>query len=720
MNTNMELLRTHSVFWSKLGYCYDPPRKGPDGKYILFASDFDRFTRIQADFAKAGIKIFSSILFNGWVGVDQYDYELTDQVLAAVFEKTPDILYIPRIKLNVPLEWCKANPEELFVYYDGPRDAEGIRALVETPRHDILGYNSPHGYGNTFGYQDDRPNVGGLISLQSFSSKKWLADASEALRRIIERLENGPYADRIPAYHIAYGACGETCLWGRCGHDEGDFGIANRRAFFDWAVKRHGSVETLRKAWACPDITRDHIEPPSPERRKSMPESLQTLLRDESRELLTIDYDRFMSDVNVDAMEHFGRITKELTGGKPVGYFYGYVLECDNAAYTGWLGYDRVLNSPYIDFIAAPKSYYRNGPNEPGGILGIAQSFNRKKLWMDEIDNHTHLVPGSSCKSFEDTRKVLWREFAKNLSLGSNFWWMDLGGGWYDSPGIMKEIAVMEKLAAKLRQQPRTSIAQTLLIVDEESICHTSQNGVFHRLLLQDMVREFNSTGGVVDIYRLSDLAEMDLSQYRLVVPLHTFALTSQKWDTVRARLAESATILWCYAPGAIAGGTVSLANIDKLTGFSLIERGTAQAASVLFDGLPSAEWASADNNPVLFLEIIPKENQAVIGSYSGGGAAVVAEGRSIYCAAPILKAEHLRSIMEAAGCHLYAPSGTVIYGDNRFIALFNGTDTDFELLFPSPHDVIGVVTGESYRQAESIRISMAERSMSFFIIGEG
>ena len=75
---------------------------------------------------------------------------------------------------------------------------------------------------------------------------------------------------------------------------------------------------------------------------------------------------------------------------------------------------------------------------------------------------------------------------------------------------------------------------------------------------------------------------------------------------------------------------------------------------------------------------------------------------------------------MEAAGCHLYAPSGTVIYGDNRFIALFNGTDTDFELLFPSPHDVIGVVTGESYRQAESIRISMAERSMSFFIIGEG
>ena len=38
----LQLLKENSVFWSKLGCCYDPPRKGPDGKYILFASDFDR------------------------------------------------------------------------------------------------------------------------------------------------------------------------------------------------------------------------------------------------------------------------------------------------------------------------------------------------------------------------------------------------------------------------------------------------------------------------------------------------------------------------------------------------------------------------------------------------------------------------------------------------------------------------------------------------------
>ena len=46
MNTNMELLRTHSVFWSKLGFCYDPPRLDKDGKPIVFFENFERFNKI--------------------------------------------------------------------------------------------------------------------------------------------------------------------------------------------------------------------------------------------------------------------------------------------------------------------------------------------------------------------------------------------------------------------------------------------------------------------------------------------------------------------------------------------------------------------------------------------------------------------------------------------------------------------------------------------------
>ncbi|MEI6425511.1 MAG: hypothetical protein WCP55_25085, partial [Lentisphaerota bacterium] len=116
----MKLLKENSVFWSKMGWCYDPPQLGADGKPIAFFENFERFAKFHKDFANAGIKIHTSILFSGWVGVNKYDYELTDRTLDAILKNNPDIYYIPRIKLNVPLDWGRENPEDVFVYFDGP------------------------------------------------------------------------------------------------------------------------------------------------------------------------------------------------------------------------------------------------------------------------------------------------------------------------------------------------------------------------------------------------------------------------------------------------------------------------------------------------------------------------------------------------------------------------------------------------------------------------
>lgn len=72
--------------------------------------------------------------------------------------------------------------------------------------------------------------MGGLIARQSFASKKWLADATVVLEKLIDRLERGKYGDRILGYHIAYGASGECVFWGRISERYGDYGICARRA----------------------------------------------------------------------------------------------------------------------------------------------------------------------------------------------------------------------------------------------------------------------------------------------------------------------------------------------------------------------------------------------------------------------------------------------------------------------------------------------------------
>ena len=236
------LLADAPVFWSRLGFCYDPPRAGADGKPIVFFEDFAKYRRCHDAFSAIGVNVHSSIIHSGWMGVDRYDYSLTDRTLDALLKGAPERLYIPRVKLNVPPEWCRVHPEETFVYYGGPSDPAEIAALADTPAQDWFGFESEMGYPTNggSGFVDDRPNLNGVIGLQSFSSKIWVKDACEALKRFIEHLENGPYARQILAYHVAFGCCGETTNWGswRAGGENrrGDYGISHRRDFLAWGA----------------------------------------------------------------------------------------------------------------------------------------------------------------------------------------------------------------------------------------------------------------------------------------------------------------------------------------------------------------------------------------------------------------------------------------------------------------------------------------------------
>ncbi len=725
-NDAIAFLHDHSVFWSKLGFCYDQPRMDKIGKPIVFFENFDRFSKFHRDFADAGVKIHTSILFNGWIGVDRYDYELTDRVLDAVLKGNPDIFYIPRIKLNVPLDWGKQNPEDVFVYYNGPRAKEEIRSLVGTEKHDYLGYESANGYYTAGGWNDDRPNVGGLISNQSFSSKKWLSDAGIALQRLLDHLENGPYGNQLIAYHIAYGACGETCLWGRSSGKHGDYGINNRRAFFDWGMTRYGSIDAMSSAWSMPGLDRENCEPPSPERRQHSSSALRDFLRADDR--MCIDHDLFMSDVNVNAIEHFGKLVKAHTGNKPVGCFYGYMLECFNASYSGWLGIERILNSKYVDFIAAPKSYRRCEAGESGGEIGPAQSINRRKLWMDELDNRTHIAHGVGrefpSSTMDETRTVMWREFAKNMAHGSGFWWMDLGGGWFDSPDIMQEIAKIEKTANDIRRTKGASISEILLVVDEETQYHQNMNHTFHQMLMQDYVREANLCGAPVDMYRLADLETLDMSQYRLIIFLNTFVIENRQWALIEDRIPTQATLLWNYAP-AVLGPKLSLQNAREITGFTFQERSgarlpiTPSADGLLHDtGEMNMPADSAVNFPLL--EVLCPHDETPLARYLDGGIAVASRvntgRRHIYSAMPLMKAEHVRKIAETSGCHMYAPLNCTVYADSRFIAVFPKVTIDDELRLKEPSRMIEVISGTRTETNEKIPLTMQPKSAGFYI----
>ena len=537
IHETVNFLRSNPVFWSRLGFCYDPPLCDENGNIIVFDNNFENYTKTHDAFSLAGVKVHTCILHSGWVGVDKYDYSVCDRVLSSLFASGKTEYFIPRIKLNPPIDWCKESPTELLVYENGPRDIEGIKALIDTEKQDWLGYDSEKGYYNAKGWQDTRPNVGGVISLQSFSSQKWLKDAGETLSRLIEHIESSPYAEKIIAYHIAFGACGESMLWGRQWGKFGDYGISNQKHFLDWGIKKYGGKEQLYKAWG--EEAKKEIIPPS-----HLRENAEKLYKDDISDCHSIDYDLYMGEVTTNAIMHFADIVHSKTN-KPFGTFYGYILHMPRAAYTGHLSFKRLLDSGKIDFFAAPKSYRRSAPGEPGGEMAPTVSVNATSLWLDECDNRTHLSSdtiGGVAANAEETYAVQLREFCKNISHNSGLWYMDLGGNWYNDSGIMKNIEKIVTANNKLRKMPHESVAEIAIIVDENAVLKGHPN---HVLKTEEFIRELQLCGAHIDIIFSHDVGSLNLKNIKLAVLLTPYYITDSETAYLKKQISEKGKLLF-------------------------------------------------------------------------------------------------------------------------------------------------------------------------------
>lgn len=707
-------LKNNPVFWSRLGFGYDPPIKNEQGKPLVFTEDLERYAKTHRMFSHAGVNIQTCILHLGWMGIDEFDYSLTDRTVEAIFKDNPDTYYIPRIKLNVPIDWCKEHPEELLVYWEGPREKEAIRALVGTEKQDYLGYEAPNGYYQAGDYVDTRPNVGGVIARQSFSSKIWLQDAGIALEKLIDRLEKGKYGNRILGYHIAFGASGESVLWGRMNNHYGDYGISHTRHFMDWGLAKYGSKEALQKAWGKERFANGSLLLPSPEERYYRKENLSAFFRADTLGTLASDMDEFLSKSCADAIEYFAKIVRKAAPEKLTGAFYGYYVHTDNPNYAGHLALEQLLNSENVDFFAAPKSYYRCGPGQPGGELTAVQSINLKKIWLDETDSRTHLafadMPENKissskgkqrfdaaidsldwlCRDMDDSRCVLWREFCKNIAHGSGFWWMDLGGGWYDDAGLMEEVRKMTALNEHLQNKPYESLADILVVTDEDCIGKMSISKHQREGFMEDPLMELSLSGGIADHYRLKDLHLLNLNRYKMVIFAYTFEVSAETRAYLQKHLPKDTLLVFHHAAGIGMDGTISTENIRDFTGFSMEEN-----------------IASGD-----YVGVKVQDSQAQI-LFEG----VWQKGNRVAITAPYPKANIYRHLATLAGCHLWSEGGITLWADTRVMGVFTLARLEGQLRLPKTGTYREAVSGQVFENVSEICLDTLNTNAAVFVL---
>ena len=663
----LELLKNEFIFYSQ--WC---PVQSQCSPYSRVRVSYDKaleektkkIARRHRDMWNAGVKIHTLDISTGWYGGDEIDTTDIDRVLDAFFAACPDGYLIPRInQFDASNEWLYAHPTEIFVFEqtDGASPQE-LRKMIGTDRQAISGAGGTRVEG---------------IAFQSFASDLWKKSVEDILRKVIRHFEESPYADRIIGYHMGYGRCGETHFWG----NGIDYSQPNKKKFYEFGMEKYGSQEKLAQAWGVDDVSPTNVPLPKEADLTGKAGDLKEFLN--TGKQAHRDYFEYLSHLAYSLVDDFGGIIKEMTG-KVVGFFHGYFLWGDSQTH-GYRDVKWLLDNPNIDFMAAPKAYYRTGYGEPGGSHTCPGSINRKKLWIDENDSRTYRVYeledptgesifmcGGGAKNVEETKWVMWREFARNEMSGSAMWWMDLGGDWYDDPELLKEMEKIYAAKRQIRERKRESIAEILIVYDEEMCLHAKTNTVFDGRANLDTVAEAASCGAPYDLYRFDELTEIDLSQYKLAVFLNPEDITAEKFNA--CRFAPGTRFLWNYLPGG------SEEEAEKVVGMRIRETGRA-------DDFP-------------YLEILPEERLDILETYKeppkdmgigmfrsreqvrGGaltlqnlpkeGIRTATKGVHTVCTVPAPRKELIRKLGEEAGCRFYAPVGQYVYSDSRFIAVFH------------------------------------------------
>jgi hypothetical protein len=620
------------------------------------------------------------------------------------------------VKLNTPLEWQQKHPEELCVYYGGPQSASEIARLINTGKHDILGYDSEIGQ---YGGKDNRPNVGGLISNQSFASQKWQEDAGQALRHLIHHIKNGKHASRIVGYHIGYGVSAESMIWGAWDGKFADYGPASKKRFYHWGLGKYGSSKELSQAWMQTISSCESLSLPDPAMRKGDCKSLQKLFRTDKQQRIVIDFEEFLSEVNAEALINFCHIAKKESGSQTLaGGFYGYTAGLQNAAEAGHMNWQRILDSESVDFIAAPNSYLCRAAGQPGAALAPEKSVALNgKVWINECDIRTHLSATDAgfgrTSDFQETQAVMWRDFVRSFAAGANCWWMDLFGGWFDDPQILRTIEQIQEIQLVDSGKRQDTSAEVALVLDERCFLHGASKESWFGKFVGDTIVKVRTLGLPVDIIRYNDIIRKKVADYKLLIFSHSFFITNEERAVIHSYL-HGRTALWFYGTG-ILEPDFDLNNIFLNTGFHVYDSKNKNSLEIKYS-LPgheqfieTLEWGL----PVLNVKI---ENDINIwGRYADGSLAIANKKylgfNSFYSSVAPLSPKVLREIAKAAGCHVYIDADCIIDIAHSLIAIHTEKALNEKLYLPKSYNVKSIIDGQVWKNISVLQLNMPLKS---------
>ena len=527
------------------------------------------------------------------------------------------------------------------------------------------------------------------------------------LRDIIRHMEASDYAPHIVGYHPAGGIASEWFWWMSTSITASvqDFSPAAVRSWRDWLIARYkGDIEALRRAWGDAATTFEDAAPPSPGEVNARPHGV---FRHPVEGRKVMDYRRFLSDMVSRNIVRSCRIVKEETGGRKIaGVFYGYSMYTTNM--DGFQGLEAVLNSPDVDFLAAPTAYDQRRGGEVGTHISAYTASYRlhSKLYWDEVDTRTHLFPGQVAyrtDTLDETLAVLQRAVGYSLSKGTSLWWFLLAGNaTFHQAEVMDEIARLREMCEEALGRNRAPVAEVAVFADEDNMHFAPGDFNFRGALLRGTLDELERMGAPYDMYLLGDIADPRLPDYKLYIFLNAFGVDERLRDAIRERVGrDGTTAVWVYAPGYVQEDGFSAEGIAEMTGIrvrALDGRAPAELTltdreHVITQAAPATREERWELGPMFEVD----DAEATILATTAGRPSLAVrdfgDRSSVYSLLP-LKREVLQGLCRHAGVHVYSETFDAFSASAGYAMLHTMSPGDKRIVLPRRADVVELITG--------------------------
>lgn len=624
--------------------------------------------------------------YKWWVGDGKYDFADLDRRAALIGKDNPDAYFIWDIDLYPPQEWVDRHPGELCV--------------------------------------DDRAEriPSGRYTAYSFASPVARAAMKDALAKVIEHVEQSPYANRVFGYRINSGTTIEWLGWNPKPGRVTDFSPAAKKAFADYA-----------RARGYPEI----VDVPARETRRSPVPG--RLLWDVRKHMDVILWNDFCSESNAGCLiEMCAHAKQQLKGRKVVGTYYGYTmtLNDNNAAqHRAHFALKRVLDSGAVDFLCSPQAYRARQIGDTNTDMKPFKTLqDRGIVSVVEDDSRTHNMIWNGLGSYQTvTRRqsvdVLNRNSAIALCRGEPIYFYPICfGSEFDFEEYAATSALNRIVGEHCLSVGARRTAEIAVIVSEKSITALPQQGacyenaialqqeyqfngtvrtteiagaVFGKTTFGDNLLRWARCGAPVDYLLAEDLAT-SARDYKVYAFVNCFRYDAKLLAAVERLRQKDCTILWLYAPGALGGDVGGLEGMRRLTGMDFANvTGGGQPVAVMRDGrkLGPYTYSEDENQNPAPLAITPLFTvvgaDEVWGSYIDEKPAVALKktgsATTVFSGTWQVDLPFLRQLLNLAGVRIVSDDGDPIEANDRLVTLHARSSGRKTIRLPHKADVLDV-----------------------------